>query len=112
MKSIITISSLAKQHLAKLLKNNNTNKAFFAVESGGCNGLKYSLKPITKNIKNTELVYFSKDSDKYELHVCQKSLLYLMGTNIDWNDDFMGQSFTFDNPNKSGSCGCGSTFSI
>ena len=38
--------------------------------------------------------------------------LYLLGTNIDWTEDFMGKRFTFDNPNATGKCGCGTTFSV
>ena len=40
------------------------------------------------------------------------SQLYLIGTEIDWEDNFMGQQFVFNNPNQSSSCGCGSTFSV
>lgn len=110
MKSLITVSKLANQQLVKLLKANKSNQVLFAVQGGGCGGLKYQLEPVTKpsDLEATDLIKFPK----YDLHLCQKSQLYLAGTHIDWQDDFMGQHFTFNNPNERGSCGCGSTFSV
>ena len=35
----------------------------------------------------------------------------LLGTEIDWDDDIMGQRFVFKNPNSSFQCGCGKSFS-
>ncbi len=110
MKSLITISEMASKQLTRLLKANETNKVLFAVQSGGCNGLKYQLEPAktSQDLDRTDVVKFRD----YDIHVCQKSQLYLVGTHIDWQDDFMGQQFTFVNPNERGSCGCGSTFSV
>jgi len=44
--------------------------------------------------------------------VCNKSLFYLIGTHIEWKEDIMGNRFNFVNPNSTGTCGCGETFSI
>jgi iron-sulfur cluster assembly protein len=44
--------------------------------------------------------------------VDQKSYLYLDGTEVDFQDGLMGRGFVFQNPNASGSCGCGSSFSV
>ena len=50
--------------------------------------------------------------DELKINVCGKSLLYLLGTNVDWKEDYMGNRFVFENPNASSKCGCGTTFSI
>lgn len=115
MKLIITISKIAKGHLINLLKNSNTKEALFAVKGGGCNGLKYILEAINKpeQLEKTDIVPIDQvDNINYNLHVCQKSQFYLLGTEIDWKDNFMGQHFSFSNPNQAASCGCGSTFSV
>ena len=111
MKTVITITQLASKNLIELLKKNNATQALFSVESGGCNGLKYKLEPISKNNKKTFDEIINLDS-KYKLNICNKSLFYLLGTKINWEKDFMGQYFTFENPNKSSGCGCGKTFNI
>ena len=43
--------------------------------------------------------------------VDQKSYLYLSGTEVDFQDGLMGRGFVFHNPNATGTCGCGSSFS-
>ena len=115
MKTLITISKLASEHLLKLLRTNNTNNVLFAVEGGGCNGMRYLLEPVksVKQLERTDQITFTKDQyNEYHINVCHKSQLYLIGTRIDWTNDFMGQHFSFSNPNEASSCGCGSTFSI
>jgi len=77
------------------------------VKGGGCSGFSYLL----------DLTETEKESDeKFEKHgitvVCDaKSYLYLNGVTIDFKDEVMGRGFVFNNPNASGSCGCGSSFS-
>ena len=49
--------------------------------------------------------------DDYEIHVCNSSLMHLLGTKIDWKEDIMGQGFHFENPMAQSKCGCGTSFS-
>ena len=76
------------------------------VVAGGCSGLSYQL----------DLDDGANEDDKtYEGHgvkvfVDGKSGLYLAGVTIDWKESLMGASFTFENPNAEGSCGCGESF--
>jgi len=45
-----------------------------------------------------------------KVFVDEKSDLYLAAVEIDWKESLMGASFTFNNPNAEGSCGCGESF--
>ena len=77
------------------------------VKGGGCSGFSYLL-----DLTETE----KEQDEKFEKHgitvVCDpKSYLYLNGVTIDFKDEVMGRGFVFNNPNASGSCGCGSSFS-
>ena len=47
-----------------------------------------------------------------KLTVCGHSMMFLMGTKIDWQEDIMGSIFVFDNPNAKSQCGCGTSFGI
>tara|TARA_B110000858_G_C17410289_1_gene296445 strand:- start:41 stop:343 length:303 start_codon:yes stop_codon:yes gene_type:complete len=100
---MISISKLASEHMFK-----NSRNIFFYVKSGGCNGLEYIIKPCTTPPKNTE-----PQKERYgTLHICNMSILYLVGTEINWKEDVMGSRFIFSNPNAQNKCGCGSTFSV
>ena len=108
-KNVINVTNLAKKQLINIMDMNKSKSILFSVEGGGCNGLKYNLEPFfNEPLKRDELVKI----DDLKINVCGKSLLYLLGTTIDWTEDIMGSRFTFENPNASSKCGCGTTFSI
>ena len=70
-------------------------------------GFEYKFDPINKFTNEKNLVY----KDGLTIEVCDKSIFYLLGTNIDWNENIMGKGFKFDNPMAQTSCGCGTSFS-
>ena len=76
------------------------------VQGGGCSGLSYAMRLDTQ----------SRDRDKiFEEHgarifVDPKSLLYLNGTTLEYEETLMRQGFVFQNPNAARNCGCGSSF--
>lgn len=77
------------------------------VMGGGCAGFQYDL-------------YFDEPADGdnvfkiagIQLFCDQMSFMYLMGTTIDYVEGLQGAGFKFLNPNTTGSCGCGSSFSV
>lgn len=105
--NLLSITKNASNKLLKIIEANNSKGLLFYLNSGGCNGFEYKFKPINefKNINNV----YSKNN--LNIEICNKSMLYLLGTKIDWNEDIMGQSFKFDNPIAKNACGCGSSFS-
>lgn len=76
------------------------------VQGGGCSGLSYAMRLDTQ----------ARDRDKVieefgsRVFVDPKSLLYLAGTTLDYEETLMRQGFVFQNPNAARSCGCGSSF--
>ena len=77
------------------------------VMGGGCAGFQYDLY-FDEQIEG-DYVY---ESQGVKLIVDQMSFMYLMGTNIDYVEGLQGAGFKFNNPNVTGSCGCGSSFSV
>ena len=112
--AIVNLTRAAKNKLIQMIQSSGASAALFKIEGGGCNGMKYVLEPdISSSARSgDEIVSLQDDPQqkKPELRICGKSLIYVAGTTIDWNSDFMGQKFVFDNPNESATCGCGSTF--
>jgi iron-sulfur cluster assembly protein len=76
------------------------------VQGGGCSGLSYAMRLDTR----------ARDRDKIfeefgaRLFVDPKSLLYLNGTTLEYEETLMRQGFVFQNPNAARNCGCGSSF--
>lgn len=73
---------------------------------GGCSGFQYGLN-IEDEAAEDDMVL---DSNGVRLFVDPFSLQYLGGVEIDYVSTFQGSGFTFNNPNSTGGCGCGSSF--
>jgi len=78
-----------------------------AVMPGGCSGFKYSLVIEDKGAED-DLVL---EQNGFKVFVDPFSAQYLGGTIIDYVSSMQGSGFTFKNPNSTGGCGCGSSFS-
>jgi iron-sulfur cluster assembly accessory protein len=78
-----------------------------AVQPGGCSGLIYQLF-FDETLEEADAVV---EFDGVEVVVDAMSVPYLDGAQIDFEDTIQKQGFTIDNPNASGSCACGDSFS-
>ena len=76
------------------------------VVPGGCSGFQYSLN-IEEESRQGDFIL---DEKGVRLFVDMFSAQYLNGVEIDYVQNVMGSGFTFKNPNSTGSCGCGSSF--
>ncbi len=79
-----------------------------AVKGGGCSGLMYDLE-FDDKITDSDDVF---EDQGIKLIVDKKSLLYLLGTTLDFSDGLNGKGFQFVNPNAARTCGCGESFAI
>ena len=79
-----------------------------AVRGGGCSGFEYALD-YENEARETDWVYEQGD---LKVYVDAVSARYLQGTSIDYSLGMAGAGFKFNNPNASGSCGCGSSFAV
>tara|TARA_B100000900_G_C20548986_1_gene703888 strand:+ start:996 stop:1331 length:336 start_codon:yes stop_codon:yes gene_type:complete len=107
MNNIINISKVALNKLKNIAIEHNTNKIIFFVKGGGCNGFNYKIEPHYENPKKLDEVI---KYDNIDIIVCNKSIIHLLGTHIDWKKDIMGETFHFENPNAGAKCGCGTSF--
>ena len=108
---MITVTDSAKNKIVELRaqegKNDNHNIRV-AVQGGGCSGLMYDLE-FDSEINEKDEVFEDKG---VKILVDRKSLLYLLGTTLDFSGGLNGKGFQFINPNASRTCGCGESFSV
>lgn len=74
----------------------------------GCSGLAYSVDYVAEANPMDERI----ETDGGPLFVDGGSLLYLIGSTMDWREDDFTAGFVFDNPNAKGMCGCGESFTV
>jgi iron-sulfur cluster assembly protein len=74
----------------------------------GCSGLAYSVDYVTEEVPFDEKI----ETPGGNFYVDGGSVLYLIGSTMDWVEDDFAAGFTFDNPNAKGACGCGESFTV
>jgi iron-sulfur cluster assembly protein len=78
-----------------------------SVTDGGCSGFSYKLDFETQQKPDDTVL----ERDGLKVYVDRSSASYLKGTVIDFVAGFYGGGFKFSNPNATGTCGCGTSFS-
>jgi iron-sulfur cluster assembly accessory protein len=79
-----------------------------AIQGGGCSGFQYGLSYEEREGADDQVLEF----DGLRVFVDRLSLPYLEGVEIDYVDSLQGAGFKIHNPRATGSCGCGSSFSV
>jgi len=74
----------------------------------GCSGLAYSVDYVTEETSFDEKI----ETPGGIFYVDGGSLLYLIGSSMDWVEDDFAAGFVFANPNAKGACGCGESFTV
>jgi iron-sulfur cluster assembly accessory protein len=105
----LTLTAKAIQQVKALLARNHREDHGLrvSVADGGCSGFSYKLD-FAKQEEAGDLVL---ELDNLKVYVDSNSLPHLNGTTIDYVTSLYGGGFKFTNPNASGTCGCGTSFS-
>ncbi len=106
----ITLTPAAEARIAQLLASAPGPVAGVRLSTPrrGCSGLAYALDYATEPRPGDEAIVTPSGT----LFVDGASLLYLIGSVMDWREDDFSAGFVFENPNAKGSCGCGESFTV
>jgi iron-sulfur cluster assembly protein len=106
----ITLTPAAETRIAELMSRAPADAIGVKLSTPrrGCSGLAYSVDYVTAE---------NAFDEKFEtpggvFYVDGASVLYLVGSVMDWREDDFAAGFTFDNPNAKGACGCGESFTV
>jgi iron-sulfur cluster assembly accessory protein len=106
----VRLTESAVKRIAKILSAEPTGTALrVSVEGGGCSGFQYRYDLVQEEPTDEDIVL---QRDGAVVLIDNISLEYMGGSEIDFVDDLMGQSFQINNPHAQASCGCGTSFSI
>jgi iron-sulfur cluster assembly protein len=112
----IAISQQAVDVIARQLRKRGTldSSLRVGIRGGGCSGFSYAIAyhDGPPHERDTIIDCVATDGSKVRVVVDPKSLLYLNGSELVWEQTLMRQGFKFQNPNEKSSCGCGSSFSV
>lgn len=106
--STITLTDSAVAKLTELLAEEGDEQALrVAVTGGGCSGFQYALGFDNEVHEDDQIL----EQGGVKVVVDEISIQYLQGASIDFQDGLQGKGFAIENPNSTGSCGCGQSFS-
>ena len=109
---MIKVTPSAQEKVSQLMREEgfNPTKDFVrvGVKSGGCSGLSYDLSFDDSKSEQDRLF----EDNQVKILVDKKSLLYLLGTTLEYSGGLNGKGFVFNNPNAERTCGCGESFSL
>ena len=105
----VKITPKASEEVIKLVNaESNTDIGLrLAVKGGGCSGLSYDLQFTPQENGDTVIPH-----EGFNVYMDAKSMIYLKGMALDFQDGLQGKGFVFVNPNATSTCGCGESFSI
>ena len=105
----ILLSDRAAREIKKIMTTKQIPDGFglrVGVRGGGCSGMSYILGFDKK--RDHDMAF---DIEGIPVYMDKRHGLYLMGTTVDYHDGLQARGFTFNNPNATQTCGCGSSFS-
>lgn len=111
-KRIMSVTKNAASRLGDLMarrKDASTIGVRIGLRQRGCNGMSYTMDYTDKVNKFDEVV---ETDQGIKVVVDSKAVMFLIGTEMDFVSNEVGNEFVFNNPNKKSECGCGQSFNV
>lgn len=107
---IIKITDAAVGRIKELISKREKPTAGIriAIRTKGCSGLSYTIEYADDIKQGDEIIQI----DNTTLFIDPKAVLFIIGTEMDYEDGVMQKGFVFKNPNEKGRCGCGQSFTV
>ncbi|KAL6070966.1 FeS cluster biogenesis [Balamuthia mandrillaris] len=109
-RSVLTFTDAAVQRLKEICAKRDPPVAGLrlSLKKRGCSGMAYTLDFVQEKQKHDEVV----EADGVSVFVDPRALMHVIGTEMDFTGDLLQSGFVFTNPNATGACGCGESFSV
>ncbi len=106
----ITFSEMAIRHVLSYLAKQNESKGIrLSVKKTGCSGLSYVVDYVEAPLADDVVTPLN---NSYLVCIDKKSYPYLKGMHVDYVKQGLNYKFIFNNPNQTGQCGCGESFTV
>jgi iron-sulfur cluster assembly protein len=106
----VTLTPAAEARIAELMAKapDGAVGVKLSTPRRGCSGLAYSVDFVSEAAPFDERI----ETPGGTFFIDAASVLYLIGSTMDWQEDDFAAGFVFENPNAKGACGCGESFTV
>ena len=105
---LVTLTDAAAARVKEILNERGQGYLRVGVKNGGCAGMEYLMDYVERPEKFDEVV----EDNGVQIVVDAKAVLFLLGSEIDYETELLHSKFVFNNPNQTDACGCGESVTI
>jgi len=106
---VITLTEAARNRVGEIMSSNpDANGIRIGVKNGGCAGMEYTVDLVDEAIVGEDKVEVPEGI----IYVAPQAVLFLLGTQLDFEVTKLRTGFVFNNPNQTSSCGCGESVEL
>lgn len=107
--AIMTLSDAAADRVREIVENrDNAVGIRVGVKKGGCAGMEYTIDLVTEPNPKDDMV----ENNGAKVYIAPEAVLYLIGTQMDFEVTTLRTGFVFNNPNQTSACGCGESVEL
>ena len=108
--NLLSLTPSAIERLRDINKSSSSDNVAIklGVKNGGCAGMAYTMDYINEVSQNDEVIKI----DDITLVIDPKAILFLLGTEMDYEESTLNSGFIFNNPNQTDACGCGESVTL
>ena len=104
----VTMTPAAQAQIARLMTRGETKGLRIGVKKGGCAGMEYTVELANDERPREDSV----EREGARVFVAPEAVLFLLGTEMDYEETRLRSGFTFRNPNQTSACGCGESVEL
>lgn len=106
---VITLTEAARKRVGEIMSSKPDSKGIrIGVKNGGCAGMEYTIDLVEETIPGEDKVEVPEGT----VYVAPQAVLFLLGTQLDFEVTKLRTGFVFNNPNQSSACGCGESVEL
>lgn len=108
MAEAVILTDSARRHMEGLIEKQGKPIVRLQVKGGGCAGFQYDWQMTDTKEQDDEIIKLANG----EFAIDSQSLLFIIGTTVDYVEEVFGSYLQIKNPNSTSSCGCGESFAV
>lgn len=107
---VVTMTDVAEKRIHEIVANASDPATGIrvGVKNGGCAGMEYTVDLVSEADPKDDLV----ESNGARVYVAPEAVLFLLGTELDYEVTKLRSGFVFNNPNQTSACGCGESVTL
>ncbi|MCZ2204198.1 Fe-S cluster assembly scaffold SufA [Bartonella sp. A05] len=106
--SVISLTEAAIARVKAIMESKDAHGILIGIKKGGCAGMEYSITLVKEEMPDADIV----EANGARVFIARDAILFLLGTQMDYEVTTLRSGFIFNNPNQISACGCGESVEI